>query len=145
MCNLISTISSRISSLCHKPCLHIVGHLPWKFISLFSAQDLGFPGDSVGKESGGESRSVMSDSLWPHGLYSPLNSPGQNTGVGSLSILQGVFLTQESNRGLLHCRRILYHLSYQGSPAATLVDPLILQALESILHTKILFICRNPY
>ena len=57
----------------------------------------------------------MPDSLTPHGLlYSPWNSPGQNTGVGSLSLLQGIFPTQESNQGLLHCRRILYQLSYQG-------------------------------
>ena len=40
-----------------------------------------------------ESPSVMSDSLQPHGLYSPWNSPGQNTGVGSLSLLQGIFRT----------------------------------------------------
>jgi len=40
----------------------------------------------------------------------------KNTGVGSLSLLQGIFLTQELNWGLLHCRRILYQLSYQGSP-----------------------------
>ena len=39
----------------------------------------------------------------------------KNTGVGSLSLLQGIFLTQESNRGLLHCRWMLYQLSYQGS------------------------------
>ena len=58
----------------------------------------------------------MSDSLQPHGLYSPWNSPGQNTGVGSLSILQGIFPTQEWNPGLLHCRRILYQLSLKGSP-----------------------------
>ena len=58
----------------------------------------------------------MSDCLRPHGLYSPWNSPGQNTGVSSLSLLQGIFPTQESNRGLLHCRRILYQLSYGGSP-----------------------------
>ena len=38
----------------------------------------------------------------------------KNTGVGILSLLQGIFLTQESNRGLLHCRQILYQLSYQG-------------------------------
>ena len=63
-----------------------------------------------------ESRSVMSDSLWPHGLCSPRNSPGQNTEVGSLSLLQGIFPTQGSNPGLLHCRRILYQLSHQGSP-----------------------------
>ena len=44
----------------------------------------------------------MSDSLLPHGLYSPGNSPDQSTGVGSLSLLQQIFLTQESNQGLLH-------------------------------------------
>ena len=64
-----------------------------------------------------ESRSVMSDFLRYHGLYSLWSSLGQNTGVGSLSLLQGIFLTQESNWGLLHCRRILYQLSYQGSNA----------------------------
>ena len=103
-----------------------------------------------------ESRSVMSDSLQPHGLYGPWNSPGQNTGVGSLSLppgdlpnpgieprspaskadslpaepqgkpknvgvgslslLQEIFPTQESNWGLLHYSQILYQLSYQGSP-----------------------------
>ena len=52
--------------------------------------------------------SVMSNSLQPHGLYSPCNSPGQNTGVGSLSLLQKIFPTQGSNPGLPHCRRILY-------------------------------------
>ena len=102
-----------------------------------------------------ESRSVVSDSLQPHVVYSPWNSLGQNTGmgslslfqgifpnpgikprspvlqvdsllaepqgkpkntgVGSLSLLQGIFLTQESYQGLLHCRWILYQLSYQGS------------------------------
>ena len=102
-----------------------------------------------------ESRSVVSDSLQPHGLCSPWTSPGQNTGVGSLSLLQGnlpnpgikprsptlqadslpeepqgkprntgvgslsllqgSFPTQESNQGLLHCRQILYKLSYEGS------------------------------
>ena len=39
----------------------------------------------------------------------------KNTGVGSLSLLQGIFLTQELNQGLLHCRQIPYQLSYQGS------------------------------
>ena len=102
-----------------------------------------------------KSRSVVSNSLQPHGLYSPCNSLGQNTGVdsffsspgdlpnpgieprssalqvdslpaepqgkpkntrvGSLSLIQQIFLTQELNQGLLHCRQILYQLSYQGS------------------------------
>ena len=58
----------------------------------------------------------MSDSLQPHGLYTPWNSLGQDTGVGSLSLLQGNFSTQGSNSGLLHCRQILYQLSHKGSP-----------------------------
>ena len=62
-----------------------------------------------------ESRSVVSNSLRPHGLYSPWNFPAQNTGVWSLSLLQGIFPTQELNWGLLHCRQILYQLSYQRS------------------------------
>ena len=60
-----------------------------------------------------ESHSVVSDSLWPHGLQNLWISLGQNTGVGSLSLLQGIFLTPKSNRGLLHFRQILYQLSYQ--------------------------------
>ena len=61
-----------------------------------------------------ESRSVVSDSLRPHGLYSPGNSPGQNTGVGSLSLLPGIFPTQGLNPGLPHCGWILYQLSHNG-------------------------------
>ena len=49
--------------------------------------------------------------------YSPWNSPGQNTGVGSLSLLQGIFPTQGLNLGLPHCRWILYQLSHKGSPS----------------------------
>ena len=63
-----------------------------------------------------KSHSVVSDSLQPHILYSPWNSLGQNTGVGSLSLLQGIFPTQGLKPGLLHCRRILYQLCHQGSP-----------------------------
>ena len=59
---------------------------------------------------------VMSNSLWPHGLYNPWNSPGQNTGKGSLSLLQEIFPTHGSNPGLRHCRWILYQLSHKGSP-----------------------------
>ena len=60
--------------------------------------------------------SVISDSLWPLGLYSPWNSPGQNTGVGRIFLLQGIFQTQGLNPGLPHCRQILYELSHKGSP-----------------------------
>ena len=87
-----------------------------------------YPGLDPGTENGwnlckictlvneSESHSVMSNSLRPHGLYSPWNSPGQNAGVGSLSLLQGIFPTQGSNPGLLHSGQILYQLSHQGIP-----------------------------
>ena len=42
--------------------------------------------------------------------------PDKNTGVGCHFLLQGIFLTQESNLGLPHCRQTLYHMSYKGSP-----------------------------
>ena len=67
----------------------------------------------IGRQSASESCSVASDSLRPHGLNSPGNSPGQNTGVGSLSLLQGIFPTQGSDPGLLHGRQILYQLSHK--------------------------------
>ena len=60
-----------------------------------------------------ESHLVVSSSLRPHGLYSTWNSPGQNTGVGSLSFPHEIFPTQGLNPGLLHCRKILYQLSHK--------------------------------
>ena len=68
-----------------------------------------------------ESHSVVSNSLWPHRLkptrlLCSWNSPGQNTGVSSHFLLQGIFPTQGLNPGLLHCRQIHYHLSHQGRP-----------------------------
>ena len=65
--------------------------------------------------------------LRPHGLYSPWNSLGQNTGVGSYSLLQGIFPTQVSNPGLPHCRRILNQLSHQGNPMNGRIIPNILE------------------
>jgi len=63
-----------------------------------------------------ESYSVVFDSLQPQGLYSPWNSPGQNTKVSRFSLLQGVFLAQGLNQGLPNCRCIFYQLSHKGSP-----------------------------
>ena len=63
-----------------------------------------------------ENRSVVSDSLRPHGQHNPWTSPGQNTGAGSLSLPQWIFSTQGSNQGLQHCRQMLYQLRHQGSP-----------------------------
>ena len=54
--------------------------------------------------------SAVSDSV------TPWNSPGQNAGVGSCSLLQGIFPTQGSNPGIPHCRQILCQLSHKGSP-----------------------------
>ena len=68
--------------------------------------------------------SVMSDSLWPHGLYiasrllCAWNSPGKNTGVGSHSPFQGIFPSQGSNADLLHCRQTLP----PGKPYIFIVD-----------------------
>ena len=62
---------------------------------------------SVHRESKSESCSVVSNSLWPCGPYSPWNSPGQDTGVDGLSLLQGIFPTQGLNPGFPHCRWIL--------------------------------------
>ena len=61
----------------------------------------------------------MFSSLRPHGLYSPWNSPGQNTRVGSLSLLQWSFPTQGSNPGLPPCRQILHQLSHREAHQGT--------------------------
>ena len=63
-----------------------------------------------------ESHSVVSHFLQSHGLYSLWNSPGQNTGVGSHSLLQGIFPTHGSNLCLPHYRHILYRLGHQEAP-----------------------------
>ena len=93
-----------------------------------SCEQLKIDPDCLHNESESKSCSVESNILQLHGLYSPWNFPGQNTGVGRLSLLQGIFLTQGSNPGLLYRRRILYQLSYH------------------FLHYKwfIMFCCKMP-
>ena len=77
--------------------------------------------------------SVMSNSLQLHGL----NSLGQNTGVCSLSLLQGIFPTQGSNPGLPHCRQILYQLSHKGRyEAVDIISQLITGLLGNWLLMK---------
>ena len=89
------------------------------------------------------SRSAVSDSLWSHGLARQANflNLGKNTGLGSHSLLKGIFPTKGSNTGLLHCRRILYHLSHQRSPIFSLyIIILILQdhllVFSIVLYSK---------
>ena len=77
---------------------------------------------------------VASNPLQPHGLYSPCNSPGQNTGVGNISLLQGIFPTQGSNLGLPHCRWIFLPAEPQGKPKNTGVGSLSL--LQRIFPTQ---------
>ena len=86
-------------------CIHVVA---WSLFPFIAAQV------SV-------SRSVMPNALWPHAvqptrLLHPGDFPGKDTGVGCHFLLQGILPTQGSNPGLLHCRQILYWLSYKGSP-----------------------------
>ena len=91
-------------------------------------------------KSESESRSVVSDSLWPHGLYSLWNFPGQNTWVGSLSLLQGIFPSQGSNPGLPHCRQILYHWA---TGEALVVIKFIRGSKVRHLNTSSYLICRT--
>ena len=69
------------------------------------------PGDLPNPRIDPQFPALQADSL-------PAEPPAKpkNTGVGSLCLLQQIFPTQESNRGLLHCRQIRYQLSYEGSP-----------------------------
>ena len=84
-----------------------------------NAKGLGESATKITATATAKVTSVVSDSVRPQRqqptrLLRPWDSPGQNTGVGSLSFLQEIFPTQESNQGLLHCRQILYQLSYQS-------------------------------
>ena len=89
-----------LHQLSHKGSPRILG-----WVAMPSSGDLHDPGIEL------RSPSLQADSL-------PTEPPGKpkNTGVGSLSLLQGIFPTQELKCSLLHCRQILYQLSYQGSP-----------------------------
>ena len=82
----------------------------------------------------------MSNSLWPYvlwptGLLCPGDSPGKNTGVGCHFLLQGIFPTQESNPGILHCRQILYQLSYWVKVLSHLV---MFATPWTVPHTRLL-------
>ena len=71
----------------------------------------------------------------------PWNSPGQNTGVGILSLLQGIFLTQRLNPGLPHCKQILYQLSHKGSvtPSIKNYQPLAHGSLSSVFQVMLIY------
>ena len=83
----------------------------WSRSAYWSGQLFPFPGDLPNPGIEPRSPALQPDSL----TAEPQGKP-KSTGVGRLSLLQGIFLTQESNRSLLNFRRIFYQLSYQGSP-----------------------------
>ena len=70
----------------------------------------------VVKSKWSQSHSIVPDSFRLHGPYSPRSFPGQNSGVGSHSLVQGIFPIQGLNPGLPHCKQILYQPSHKGSP-----------------------------
>ena len=79
-------------------------------------------------------------------LSEPPGKP-KNTGVGNLSLLQGIFLIQESNLGLLHCRRILYQLKilclYKGSPYVCVCVPMYMCVCVDV--DMCLYVCLCGY
>ena len=85
---------------------------PWGFSKQEDWSRLPYPPPRALPNPGIKPRSpaLREDSL----PFEPLGKT-KNTGTGSLILSQGIFLTQESNQGLLHCRQIIYHLNYQGS------------------------------
>ena len=111
------------------------------------AHELYSPWNSLGQNTGVSSRSLLQGNLPNPGIeprspalqedsLEPQGKP-KNTGVGSLYLLQGIFPTQESNWGLLHCRQILYQLSYQGSPSMRLQISTLLYSFPHLLTTKV--------
>ena len=82
----------------------------WKWVSFPFSRDIPNPGIEP-----------RSPTLWVDSLPAEPQGKPKNTGMGSLSLLQWIFLTQELNQGLLHCRQIIYQLSYQGSPQNMLI------------------------
>ena len=87
--------------------------------------------------------------LWPTRLFCPWNSPGKSAGVGSHSLLQGIFLTQGSNPGLSHCRQILYHLSHHAhlkiNPARPLGGQWDRLPMTSVNHTGLSDFCSHYF
>ena len=79
--------------------------------------------------------------LWPARLLCSWDSPGRNTGVGCHFLLLGIFPTRGSNPSLLHCRQILYQLSYKGSPTQACIWFNVLFCCLKILNIFFLHLC----
>ena len=112
----------KVAQSCWTPCNSIDQSLEFSRSEYWSVQPFPSPGSLPNPGIKPRSPTLQSGSL-------PAEPPGKpkNTGVGSLLLLQGIFPTQESNQGLLHCRWILYQLSHQRSPKCAFFPPLSAQ------------------
>ena len=113
---VLNSLAKVVKSLKKKIVDHRQGNLGNSLVNRNRSENKTWRPYNLIHTSESESRSVVSDSLQPHGLYSPWNSPGQNTGEGSLFILQRIIPAQRPNPGLPYCRWLLYQLSQQASP-----------------------------
>ena len=126
-----------VAQLCLTLCDHVDCTLPGSSVhGIFQARILEWvalpsPGDLRNPGQNPKSPTLQVDSL----PSEPSGKP-KNTGVDNLSLLQGIFLAQELNWGLLHCRRILYQLSYQGSPNLSLTSPKVINDTISALEAQ---------
>ena len=93
-----------------------VSSQPRAQIQVSSIQADSLPTEPPGKPKESESRSVVSYSLWPHGLYSQWNSPGQNTGMGSCSFFRGTSQARDQTQVFCITGGFFNHLSSQGGP-----------------------------
>ena len=114
---------------------------PWGFSrhEYWSGLPCPSPGDLPNPGFKPRSPALQMDSL----LSEPLGKP-KNTGEGSLSLLQGIFPTQELNWGLLHYRWILYQLSYQGSPSSPPRSPYSMKPVSEYCHISPHLTPQNP-
>ena len=115
-------------------CLTLCYPMDWTIHEILLARILEWvafpsPGDLPNPGTEPRSPALQADSF----PAEPQGKP-ENTGVGSLSLLQGIFPTQESNWGLLHYKWLLYQLSYQGSPKDTACKVIIIFATMPLLQ-----------
>ena len=104
-----------------------VSHIAGGFFTIWATREpqeywSGYPIPSPGKLPNPEIK-PGSLALQADSLAAEPQGKSKNTGVGGLSLLQGILLTQEMNQGLLHSRQILYQLSYQGSSMDSAILP----------------------
>ena len=110
-----------------QPCQTLCNSMEFSRPECWSEQPFPSPGDLPNQGIKPRFPALQADSL-------PAEPPGKpNTGVSSLSLLQRILLTQESNQGLLYCRQILYQLSYQGS-----IEHIVYSIQDTATHSSIL-------